>query len=227
MPDTSFTWPNLKEHLRKFAVVYLVVIAVCLVLTSLLWTTTQPRTPSDQVVLVYLADSYSNPEALNALAPDLLSQLQAEGSDVQSVEFEGLLFSQDTDYSSSMLLVTRLATGEGDAFFASQAAMDALVRSGALLDLEETVAGGWLAQYGLEPYYAEVTDPETEQTRTFLAGLKLDGVSALSQMQAFNNQGAYLALPVNGENTADAQRTLELLLKKLTEESHAESDGAE
>lgn len=228
MPDTSFTGPNLKEHLRKFAVVYLVVLGVCLALTSLLWTTTAPRTPSDRVVLVYLADSYSNSEPLNALTPDIVREMQEAGSDVLSMEFEGLLFSaQEMDYTSSILLLTRLATGEGDAFFAGQSAMDALVRSGALMDLEEIVAGGWLSAYGLEPYYATYTDSETNESTTFLAGLRLDPVNALTEMGAFANQGAYLALPSNGENLEDTLRALELMMAKLTEGSHAESDGAE
>ena len=228
MPDTSFTWPNLREHLRKYAVIYLVVLALCLLLTNLLWTTTRPRTPSDRVVLVYLADSYSNAEPLNALGPDIVLKMQEAGSGVQAMTFESLIFStEDLDYASSILLMTRLTTGEGDAFFASQSAMDALVRSGAVMDLGEIVAGGWLSRYQLEPYYATFTDSDTGESTTFLAGLKLDPVNALYEMQAFCNQGAYLALPANGENTEDTLRAMELLMAKLTEAAHAESDGTE
>ena len=52
MPDTRLTWFNVKEHLRKFIWVYIVVIVVSLVVGDLLWTTTAPRTPEDQRVLI-------------------------------------------------------------------------------------------------------------------------------------------------------------------------------
>ena len=43
MPDTRLTWSRFREHLRKYGWIYLVGIAVCLVCTNLLWTTTASR----------------------------------------------------------------------------------------------------------------------------------------------------------------------------------------
>lgn len=228
MPDIHLNAANLKEHLRKYFVIYAVVIALCALLTNLLWLTTRPRVPSDKAVLFYLADSALDVTPLNELAPDVLSQLQAEGRDVRDVSFEGLLFADpETDYTGSMLLMTRLATGEGDVFFAGQDAMDALLRAGALLPLDDIVAGGWLAEYGLEPCYAETTDEETGETTSFLAGLRLDPMDRLIELNAFQNRGAYLALPYPGENLEDTLRATEIVFEKLTEAPHAGTDGAE
>ena len=155
MPDTKFSWRNLREHLRKFFWIYLVGIAICLVGTNLLWTTTRPRIPNEQNVIVYLADSYSNNQPMDPIAQDMLERTQAFDDTLQLVEFQNLMFTEE-DYTSTMLLMTRLAVGEGDAFICAQAVMDQLASSQVLLPLDESVAEGWLGKYdGTTPLTAE------------------------------------------------------------------------
>ena len=124
-----------------------------------------------------------------------------------------------------MLLMTRLAVGEGDAFFASQSAMDALVQSEVLLALDDAVAEGWLGELGLEPYYATYSDEESGESYTFLAGLKLDSVMALQQMGVFYNENAYLCVATNGGNVETTMKALEFMLEDLTEASHAATEA--
>ena len=50
MPDTRLTWFNIREHIRKFGWVYVVVIAAVLAAGSLLWTSTAPSIPEDERV---------------------------------------------------------------------------------------------------------------------------------------------------------------------------------
>lgn len=215
MPDTRFSWRALREHMRKYLWVYLVGIAVCLVGTSLLWTTTRPRAQNFETVNVYMADGYSDPVPLKGVAAKMLEAVGAEDDTLKEVNFESLMYTEG-DYNSSMLLMTRLAVGETDAFLACQAAMDALVSSDILVRLDDYVAGGWLSEYGLEPFYATVEDDETGERETFLAGLKLDGVTALSRMGAFNNEGAYLCVTQNGDNVETTMKALEVMIAELT-----------
>ena len=227
MPDTKFTPARLKEHLRRWLAVYAIALAACLALTSLLWTVTRPRVPARQTILVYLADTWSNAEPLNAMAPELLAKVQADAPDIRALGFESLMYADSgQDYTSNMLLMTRLAANEGDAFLASAAAMEALAQAGAAMPLEDAVADGWLADFGLEPYYATVTDEETGATRTFLAGLRLDAVDGLAALGAFDNRGAFLTLPVSGENPREAMLAMEYLLEALREVPHG-TDGTE
>ena len=220
MPDTRLTWQNIREHLRKFGWLYVVVAAVALLAGRLLWISTEPRVPEDQRVLIYLADQWSNPEALQDIADDALSKVQAEDDSVREVSFEGLLFADPrSDYTGVMVLMTRLAVGEGDVFLANQNAMDALVKSGACLPLDEYWDRGWLNDSGLEPYYATLTDEETGETTTLLAGLKLDTLDALAARQAFNNRGAYLALALNGQNIESSLKAVEYIVEDLGKES--------
>lgn len=226
MPDTKFSFRALREHIRKFLWVYIVGVAVCLVLTSLLWTTTRPRVPNEQNVIVYLADSYANCEVLEPVARDMLERTQAFDETLRAVEFQLLQFTAD-DYASMMLLMTRLAVGEGDAFLASQAAMDQLGRSGALEPLDDYVAAGWLEKYGLEPWYVTIDDEETGESASYLAGLRLDSVGALREMGAFNNEGAFLCVANNGGNVETAMKALEIMLEDLTEGDYAGAASTE
>jgi len=224
MPDTSFSWRGLREHLRQYIWIYLAGIALCLFGTNLLFTVTRPHYANDQVVAVYLADYYSDPELLSGLTPDMLAAARAVDERVEEVRFESLMFN-DQEYTSSMLLATRLAIGECDAFLASQSAIDALTSSEALVPLDDLVAGGWLAEYGLEPYTVAVTDEQTGATRAWVAALRLDPVDALASLGAFNNEGAYLCLAVNGKNVEATQAAVERMIEQLMEDNDAGTEA--
>ncbi|MBP3209859.1 MAG: hypothetical protein J6M64_08155, partial [Oscillospiraceae bacterium] len=201
MPDTRFSWRALLEHLRKFGAIYLIGIAVCLFGTNLLWTMTAPTIPPEQSVIVYLAAGYSNPEPLSGIANEMLTETQKMDNTLRSVEFQSLQYIEsEMDYTGPMTLLARLSVGEGDAFLASRQVMDQLVLGGALLPLDEIVENGWMKQFELEPYYVTVEDGETGEESTYLAGLRIDTLDALSEMDAFRNEDAFLALPANGTN---------------------------
>lgn len=220
MPDTGLTGYNLREHLRKFGLIYVVIIAVTLVLGNLLWISTEPRVPENQRILIYMADEWSNPEPLDAVAADVLKKLQSEDDTLREVAFESLMFADPArEYTGVMVLMTRLAVGEGDIFLANKNAMDALVNAGACLPLDDHWAAGWLNDSGLEPYYATVTDGETGESATLLAGLRLDSLTALREMEAFNNEGAFLVIAENGENIEASLRAAEFMVEDLKKEA--------
>ena len=225
MPDTKFSWRGLREHLRKFLFIYLVGIALGLVGAELLWTMTRPRIPNEASVNIYLASDYSDAEPLNALAPDLLSRVQADDDAIQQVYFESLMYNEQV-YTSNMLLITRLSVGECDAFLASEAAMEALVASETLAPLDDALAAGWMSAYGLEPYAVTTGDETGGERATWTAGLRLDRVDALSKLGVIDNKGAFLCVTANGGNTEAAMKTLEYLMSDLTEASHAGTETA-
>lgn len=227
MPETKLTPARLREHVRKHFIVYAVGIVACLILTNLLWTTTAPRIPSNQTIVIYMADAWSNAAPLDPIAADILERLQAD-TDILEVDFQALQFTDPSqDYTGSMLLMTRMSTGEGDAFLCNSYCMDALVNAGVVMPLDELVEGGWLSGFDLEPWYATVVDGETGEETTFLAGLRLDSVDRLAQMGAFNNEGAFLALLDYTENTEETMRAMEYLLEDLQEAGDASADRTE
>lgn len=225
MPDTRFSWRSLREHLRKYIWLYLLGIALGLMGAELLWTMTRPRIPSQASVNIYLAADYSNAEPLEALAPDILARVQADDESIRQVAFESMLYN-DQAYTSTMLLVTRLSVGECDAFLASEKAMEGLVSSGALIPLDDALAAGWMGAYDLEPYAVTTEDEESGESATWTAGLRLDSVSALAKMGAFDNRGAFLCVTGTGGNAQAAMKALEYLIGDLTEASDAGTEGA-
>ena len=220
MPDTKFSWRGLREHLRRYIWLYLAGIALGLLGAELLWTMTRPRIPNQASVGIYLAAGYSDPTPLQALAPDILARVREDDDSIQQVYFENLLYN-DQIYTSSMLLITRLAVGECDAFLASPEAMDALVSTAALMPLDDALAAGWMGGFDLEPYAVTTEDEDTGERSTWTAGLRLDGVDALAKMGAFDNRGAFLCVTDSGGNGKAAMKALECLMGKLMEDNHA------
>jgi len=225
MPDTKFSWRGLREHLRKYFIFYLLGIALGVFGAEMLWTMTRPRIPTNASVNIYMAAPFSDAEPLQAFAPDILARVQADDPSVRQVYFESLMYNEQV-YTSNMLLLTRLSVGECDAFLASQAAMDALVTSGTLVPLDDALAGGWMGDYGLEPYAVTTEDEDTGAKTTWTAGLRLDSVTALARMGVIENEGAFLCVTNNGGNTRAAMKALEYLIGDLTEESHAGTEAA-
>ena len=216
MADTRLTWFNIKEHIRKFIWIYIAVIAVVLVVGNLVWISTTPRVPEDQRVLVYLADAWSDPAPLSGIAQQALEAVRREDPSIREVAFESLMYADpEQDYTGVMLLMTRLAVGEGDVYFAGEKAAEALVNAGACLALDDDWAGGWMKDSGLEPFYAEITDEETGETRRFMAGLKLDSLTALRDLQAFDNAGACVMIADNGQNIASSMAAVEAIVAAL------------
>ena len=223
MPHTKMTWSAFREHLRKMWMVYLIGIAVCLGAVELLWTVTEPQIPDDRTVLIYLADSSSNPEALKDVAEKMLEETRKQDPSLQKVEFQSLQYADpELDYTGPMILMARLTGGDSDAFLANRFAMEDLVSGGALLPLDEFVTEGWMEAYGLEPYYAS-RENENGEKSTFLAGLKLDSLHALSEREAFREEGAFLAVFANGTNQAATLYALEVMVGVLSAEGAQEA----
>ncbi|MGN0801180.1 MAG: hypothetical protein ACI4MF_01160 [Candidatus Faecivicinus sp.] len=214
MPHYGISWFRLKEHFRKYLAIYIVGLIICVLLTNLVYTSTAPRTPYDQEVLIYLADAYTNPEPLDDLAADALAYAQEFDETLLEVNFESLQYvDPEQDYTSSMLLMARLSLGEADVFLASGLCMEALCACEAFLPLDDYLAEGWMEEFALEPYL--YTSEETGET--FVAGLKLDSVSGLAEIGAFNNEGAVLVITANSTNTDTSMQAAEYIIRQLTE----------
>ena len=177
---------------------------------------TAPTVPPEQSVIIYLAAGYSNPEPLSGIASEMLTETQKIDSTLKKVEFQSLQYIEsEMDYSGPMTLLAKLSVGEGDAFLASRQVMDQLVLGGALLPLDEIVENGWLRRFELEPYNVTVKNEETGEETTYLAGLKIDTLDALSEMDAFRNEDAFLAIPANGTNQDTTLHALEIMVDAL------------
>lgn len=214
MPLTGLSWTRFKEHLRKTSPIYIVGIAICLILTNLIYTTTRPQVPDDQQVLVYLVSGYSDTEPLNSLAEQMLAYGQSVDETLEEVEFLSIQYSDpETDYTSSYVLMARMSVGDGDLYIACEQAMQYMVGSGLSLPLDEYLADGWMEGLELEPYV--YTDEETGES--YVAALNISSADALAKVGAFDNTDAYLIVAGNGTNIDTSMQTAEFMIRTLLE----------
>ena len=208
MPETKLTWARLKEHLRKTLWIYIVGCLVLILLSDIVFTATRPRTPEEQVVKFYVADAYVDSASFDETAQSILETVQAEDETLLEVVFEGVNFSDpESDYYGTMVLMVRMAAGDGDVYLANEAAYNYISNSEAMLPLDEYLDAGWLSQYSLE--YATYTNPETGET--YINAVSLDTMDGLHEL-GFNNKGAYLGLAANTTNLESTMKAVEALL---------------
>ncbi|MBE5807757.1 MAG: hypothetical protein E7317_05395 [Clostridiales bacterium] len=222
MPPKGLSKARLAEHIRKYSPVYIIGVVIMLLLTNIIYTSTRPQVPFENEVLIYLADGYSNVEALNAHAPAYLEFGQGVDASLESVEFDTLMYNDPSqDYTASYLLMTRLALGNADVFLASSKCAEALFMAEAAMPLEDALATGWMKDAGLDPVYAQ--DEETGER--FIGGLSLSGVTGLAEMGAMANDGAVLVVMANGTNTETSMAVIERVILDIQEGVYAPAEG--
>lgn len=224
MPFKGLTWFRFKEHLRKCGVIYVIGFIVCVLVTNLIYTTTRPQTPMEREVLFYLVDSYSNPEPLNAYAADILAYGQTVDETLEEVRFESINFNDpEQDYTSAYLIMARMSVGDGDVYLASETATNYMLGTEIGLPLDEYLADGWLAAYDLEP----VTYTDVDTGTTYVVALRLDSVTALSELGSFYNEGACLFIGANSTNIETSMEVAEYVIAQLMEGNYASAESNE
>lgn len=223
MPLKGLSWFRLKEHFRKSLWIYIVGAVVMLIMTNLLYTTTRPRTPAEQEVLIYLTDSYTDVEPMDDVAADALAFGQGIDETLMEVRFESLMYSDPSqDINSAILLMTRMSAGEGDIYLASGIAMENLAKAEFYLPLDEYLDAGWL-----ENLDGELYTYTSEDGVTSVAGIAIDSLTALGSRSSMNPNGAYLVVAPAGTNTETSMAVIEHIVNNLLEESNASADSEE
>lgn len=222
MPHKGLSLFRLKEHFRKFFAVYIAGFIVCGLLANIIFTSTTPKTPIEQEVLIYVADSYTSTSKLDHVAEEMLAYGQTNDETLLEIDFEDLQFSDpEKDYYSSIVLVTRLSLCEGDAFIASSYCTDTLLKHEVYLPLDEYLANGWLEGLDLEPltYTNEATG------ETCIAGIKLDNLPQIAQLGAINNNGASLMIMNNSTNLETTLDVIDHMLRNMMEGNYAHAES--
>ena len=222
MPPKGLTKARLAEHIRKYSPIYIIGIVVMLFLTNIIYTSTRPQTPYEREVLIYLADGYANVDALNANAAAYVDYGKQIDDTLESVEFDTLLYNNPAeDYTASYLLMTRVALGNADAFFASSICAQSLFSMDIALPLNDYLDTGWMADAGLEP----ITVVNEETGETYIGGLSLTSVNGLAEMGALANQDAVLIIPSNSSNIETSMAVVERVIRDIQEGAYAPDEG--
>lgn len=225
MPHYGLSWYRLKEHFRKFIPLYIVGILVCGIMSNIIFTSTEPRTPIEQEVLIYLADDYTVSANLDGVAAEMLAYGQETDPTLLEIDFEDLQYSDpNEDYYSSMILMTRLALNEGDAFLANKFCAEQMMMQDYYLPLDDYLANGWMAGLDLEP--VEHTSLETGETH--IAGLRLDNVVALADtLGAYSTSEAVLIITPVSTNLETSMNVIEHMMINLMEDNYAPAESTQ
>jgi len=224
MPHFGISLFRLKEHFRKNWPIYIVGCVICVLFSNILFTSTTPQTPIEREVLIYLADSVTDSEALDGVAADMLAYGQETDETLEEIVFEHLAYGDpQTDMYGPMILAARLSLREGDAFIASSFATEALLANEVYMPLDDYLADGWLADLDLEP----VMHTSVETGETHVAALRLDNVPALAQMGAINNNGAVLMIMWNSTNLETSMNVVEHMIRGLVEGTYAHPESTQ
>ena len=225
MPHFGLSWFRIKEHFRKTVGLYIIGIVICAVLSNVIFSATTPQTPIEQEVLIYLADSYTVSSNLDGVAAEMLAYGQETDPTLLEIDFEDLQYSNpEEDYYSTMILMTRLALNEGDAFIANKYCADQMMLQDYYLPLEDYLDAGWLEGLGLET--VESTSQETGETH--IAGIRLDTVTALADpLGAFSPAEAILMITPVSTNLETTMNVVEHMLINLVEGNYAPAESTE
>lgn len=223
MPFKGLSKFRLKEHFRKFTAFYLVGALICILVTNLVYTSTRYRTPAEEEVLVYLVDPYTSASVLDPLAAEALEYGITADELLEVVRFESIMYNDpQTDYNSAILLMARMAVGDGDAYISSKIAAENMIRMEMAYPLDEALANGWMDGLGLEPIYH--TSEETGQT--YVAALSMENVEALKQT-GMNTEDAALFIAGNGTNIDTTLQVVEYIITELVEGYDASAASAQ
>jgi hypothetical protein len=225
MPHFGLTWSRLKEHIRKFAAVYLVGCLICGVLSSIVFDSTTPQTPIEQEILIYVCHDYPNTERFEPVAAEMLAYGQENIDEtLLEVTFETVQFGDpNMDMYGPMILAARLSLREGDAFIANSYSTEALLGNEVYLPLDDLLAEGWLAEYDFEP----VMHTSVETGETHVAALRLDTVDAIEQLGVMYNDGVVLMIMYNSTNLDTTLATIEHMIENMMEGNYAPAQSSE
>ena len=139
------------------------------------------------------------------------------GADLGAEKFIDIKCRMANLVPSAVVLVARMALGDGDAYFANATALEAIAANGGCYPLDEWLDAGWLEELGLERWTYTETDEASGTENTYTAALSLDKIDALRDNGIFENRGAYLVIASNGGNIATTRETVTYMLTQLAE----------
>ena len=179
-------------------------------LSDIIFTATRPQTPDENLVKFYVIDSYADSSMFDNLSESLLATLQPDDETLREISFEGVNYTdtESSDYYTTMVLMVRMAAGDGDAYISNEGGYLYTAVSGVYLPLDEYIANGWLAEYDMES--VEYTDAETGES--YIAALKFATPDSLKALRVTGDE-TYIGIAGNTTNLESTMRVIEEFLR--------------
>ena len=200
MIDQKLNKKRLEMHWHYYRVRYIILLIVALVAANILLTTTEPKTPPNQKVDVYIISAGYVNSSIDPWQKSLLSILPADQKEVNLIS---TLIVEGQESSIYQMVAARMAAQEGTVWILPVDMFQSYARSGAFLPLEEDIGTFNLPEdFNLSTGRAVVQMDDNTPGKMQLCGIPLEKCTGLSWLMDY--KGMVLAFPaystVNYEN---------------------------
>jgi len=215
---TRITGQDLRNHLRYFGWVYVLIVALSFGLWNMVYTQTAYRPPQDKRIDVYIQSSSADQEMVNAYLLPIWQAAVPEEELVQAVLMMGS--GGENDYYANIQLMTYIAAAEGDIYMLSTADFKRLAAQGAFVSLDEVIRQGKIQvqELSLASGQVQMVESNPEGELAPVGGVEQYGIPARELYRfatelAIDNRDMVLAVAANSGNEEDTITFLNALIQ--------------
>ena len=151
MPDTRITRERLKNHWVYSSWKYLLMVVIFVAGWNLTYSVTEYKPPREKRLEMYVLAQAYNDENIRALAAEMAPEFVGEEEgDMEALNFYTMSYGGSDDTYGPQLLMTRLASFEGDIYLVDEETMASFVSQELATPLDDYIASGALHVDGID-----------------------------------------------------------------------------
>lgn len=217
MPDTRITKERLKNHWMYSSWKYLLMALIFIMGWNIVYNVTAYKPPREKRLELYLLSGMYNEDGINKLEGEIRDIFVGdEADDMEEVNFITMNVGGENDVYAPQLLMTRLASLEGDVYLVDEHTVTSLVMQELALPLDEYIASGALNVAGQDLSTGMRAEPIGEDddgnviygAQHHVYAIPAEPLYGLLEENIINNRGMYFVVM---SYTDKADKCIEML----------------
>ena len=203
MPDTRITRERLKNHWVYSSWKYLLMVVIFVAGWNLTYSVTEYKPPREKRLEMYVLAQAYNDENVRALAAEMAPEFVGEEEgDMEALNFYTMSYGGSEDTYGPQLLMTRLASFEGDIYLVDEETMASFVSQELATPLDDYIASGALHVDGIDLETGTRAEPagEDEEGNTIYSSerhvyaLPAQQLYGMLENELVDNRGMYFVV---------------------------------
>lgn len=203
MPDTRITKERLKNHWVYSSWKYLLMVVIFVAGWNLTYSVTEYKPPREKRLEMYVLSQAFNDENIRALAQEMSPEFVGEEEgDMEALNFYTMSYGGSDDTYGPQVLMTRLASHEGDIYMVDEQTMSSFISQELALPLDEYIAAGALNVDGIDLETGTRAEPigEDESGNTLYGSTRLvyalpaEQLYGMLENELVDNRGMYFVI---------------------------------
>ena len=203
MPDTRITRERLKNHWVYSSWKYLLMVVIFVAGWNLTYSVTEYKPPREKRLEMYVLAQAYNDENVRALAAEMAPEFVGEEEgDMEALNFYTMSYGGSDDTYGPQLLMTRLASFEGDIYLVDEETMASFVSQELATPLDDYIASGALHVDGIDLEAGTRAEPagEDEEGNTIYSSerhvyaLPAQQLYGMLENELVDNRGMYFVV---------------------------------